>query len=65
VARQAGPAEDDVMITEEPSEEEVQVKAGGKAQFGYFPRMALANIGTMNTESFCERTLSEGGPVQV
>ena len=40
------------------SEEEAQVKAGGKAQFGYLPRMALANIGAMNAESFCERTLS-------
>ena len=40
------------------SEEEAQVKVGGKAQFGYFPRMALANIGAMNAESFCERTLS-------
>ena len=27
-------------------------------QFGYLPRMTLANIGTMNAESFCERTLS-------
>jgi hypothetical protein len=26
--------------------------------FGYIPRMALANIGAMNAESFCERTLS-------
>ena len=34
------------------------MKVGGKAQFGYFPRMALANIGAMNAESFCERTLS-------
>jgi len=40
------------------SEEESQVKAGGKDQFGYFPRMVLANIGAMNAESFCERTLS-------
>ena len=34
------------------------MKAGGQAQFGYLPRMALANIGAMNAESFCERTLS-------
>jgi hypothetical protein len=34
------------------------MKAGGQAQFGYLPRMALANIGAMKTESFCERTLS-------
>jgi hypothetical protein len=40
------------------SEEEAQVRAGGKAQFGYLPRMTLANIGDMNAESFCERTLS-------
>jgi len=40
------------------SEEEALVKAGGQAQFGYLPRMTLANIGAMNTESFCERTLS-------
>ncbi len=33
-------------------------KAGGPAQFGYLPRMALANIGAMNAESFCERKLS-------
>jgi hypothetical protein len=40
------------------SEVETQVKAGDKAHFGYLPRMALANIGAMNAESFCERTLS-------
>ena len=40
------------------SEEETQVKAGDKAQFGYLPRMALTIIGVMNAESFCERTLS-------
>ena len=40
------------------AEEEALVKAGGQAQFGYLPRMALANIGAMNAESFCERTLS-------
>jgi hypothetical protein len=39
-------------------EEEAQVKTGGQAQFGYLPRMVLTNIGTMNTESFCERILS-------
>ncbi len=40
------------------AEEETLVKGGGQAQFGYLPRMALANIGAMNAESFCERTLS-------
>ena len=40
------------------TEEEALVKVGGQAQFGYLPRMALANIGAMNAESFCERTLS-------
>ena len=39
-------------------EEEALVKVGGQAQFGYLPRMALANIGAMNAESFCERILS-------
>jgi hypothetical protein len=39
-------------------EEEALVKAGGQAQFGYLPRMTLTNIGSMNAESFCERTLS-------
>lgn len=39
-------------------EEETLVKVGGQAQFGYLPRMALANIGAMNAESFCERILS-------
>jgi len=39
-------------------EEESLVKVGGQAQFGYLPRMALANIGAMNAESFCERILS-------
>ena len=34
------------------------VKVGGQAQFGYLHRMTWANIGTMNTESFCERILS-------
>ncbi len=40
------------------TEEETLVKTGGQAQFGYLPRMALLNIGAMNAESFCERTLS-------
>jgi hypothetical protein len=40
------------------AEEEALVKAGGQTQFGYLPRMTLANIGAMNAESFCERTLS-------
>jgi hypothetical protein len=40
------------------SEEEVLVKTGGQAQFGYRPRMVLTNIDSMNAESFCERTLS-------
>jgi hypothetical protein len=39
-------------------EGESLVKAGGQAQFGYSPRMTLANIGAMNAEYFCERTLS-------
>ena len=39
-------------------EEESLVKVGGQAQFGYLPTMALANIGAMNAESFCERILS-------
>ena len=39
-------------------DEESVVKVGGQSQFGYLPRMALANIGTMNSESFCERILS-------
>ena len=39
-------------------DEETLVKAGGMAQFGYLPRMVLANIGAMNAESFCERALS-------
>ncbi len=30
----------------------------GQVQFGYLARMALANIATLNAESFCERTLS-------
>jgi hypothetical protein len=40
------------------AEEQAQVKTGDKAQFGYLPRMTLANIDVMNAESFCERTLS-------
>ena len=39
-------------------QEESLVKVGGQAQFGYLPRMTLANIGAMNAESFCERILS-------
>jgi hypothetical protein len=39
-------------------QEESLVKVGGQAQFGYLPRMALANIDVMNAESFCERILS-------
>ena len=39
-------------------EEESLVKVGGQSQFGYLPTMALANIGAMNAESFCERILS-------
>ena len=39
-------------------QEESLVKVGGQAQFGYLPRMALANTGAMNAESFCERILS-------
>ena len=39
-------------------EEESLVKVGGQAQFGYLSRMALANIGAMNAEPFCERILT-------
>jgi hypothetical protein len=39
------------------------VKVGGQAQFGYLPRMSLANIDAMNAESFCERILSCAGLV--
>jgi hypothetical protein len=37
--------------------EESLVKVGGQTQFGYFPRMTLANIVVMTVESFCERIL--------
>ena len=37
---------------------EALVKTGGQTQFGYLSRMVLPNIGSMNAESFCERTLS-------
>ncbi len=43
------------------AEEEALVKAGGQAQFGYLSRMVLSNIGVMNAESYCERTLSCAG----
>ncbi len=39
-------------------EMETQVEGGDQVQFGYLPRMTLENIGTLNAESFCERTLS-------
>ncbi len=40
------------------TEEDTQVKVGGKVQFGYLSRMTLGIIGVMNAQSFCERTLS-------
>ena len=46
------------MYRQALTEEEAQVKDRDKSQFGYFPRMVLANIAVMNDESFCERTLS-------
>ena len=44
------------VLTQE--ETQVKKKTGDKTQFGYFPRMTLANIDTMNVETFCERTIS-------
>ena len=43
------------------TEEKEQVKSGGRDQFGYLPTMTLSNIGAMNAESFCERTISCAG----
>ena len=52
--------ETDVLKLYRPvlSEEETHVKTGDKDQFGYLARMTLTNIGVMNPESFCERTIS-------
>ncbi len=43
------------------AEEETLVKAGGQDQFGYLPRMTLANIGAMNVS----HSVKEHCPVQV
>ena len=52
--------EEDILILfrQVLREEESLVKVGGQTEFGYLPRMSLANIGAMNSESFCERILS-------
>jgi len=34
------------------------MKEGHSAKFGYLPMMTVATLGTLNTESFCERVLS-------
>ncbi len=49
---------DVLMLFRKVLKEEEQVKAADQAQFGCLPRMSLANIGSLNAESFCERTLS-------
>jgi len=35
-----------------------RVKGGQPAKFGYLPMMAVATLGALNAESFCERVLS-------
>jgi hypothetical protein len=45
------------MEREEP-EESVLIQRGKSGKFGYLPMMAVATLGALNAESFCERVLS-------
>jgi hypothetical protein len=38
--------------------ESLRLKKGLSAKFGYLPMMAVATLGVLNAESFCERVLS-------
>ncbi len=38
--------------------ESLRLKKGLSAKFGYLPMMAVASLGALNAESFCERVLS-------
>jgi hypothetical protein len=38
--------------------ESLRLKKGLSAKFGYLPMMAVATLGALNAESFCERVLS-------
>ena len=38
--------------------ESLRLKKGLSAKFGYLPMMAVAALGALNAESFCERVLS-------
>ena len=51
-------ADDLMMFRKVLKEEETQVEGGDQVQFGYLPGMTLTNIGVLNAQSFCERTMS-------
>jgi hypothetical protein len=38
--------------------EAVLIQRGKSGKFGYLPMMAVATLGALNAESFCERVLS-------
>ena len=38
--------------------ETLRIQKGKPAKFGYLPMMAVATLGALNAESFCERVLS-------
>ncbi len=46
-----------MMYRQVLKEQDTQVKAGGKTQFGYRVRMTLTNIDVMNDESFITLTI--------
>ena len=46
------------MFSDMLRSESLRLKKGLSAKFGYLPMMAVATLGALNAESFCERVLS-------
>ena len=46
------------MLSDVCRSETFRIQQGKPAKFGYLPMMAVATLGDLNTESFCERVLS-------
>ncbi len=46
------------MFSDMLRSESLRLKKGLSAKFGYLPMMAVATLGTLNAESFCECVLS-------
>ena len=51
-------AESSQLLSDMVRSESLLIQRGKAAKFGYLPMMAVATLGALNAESFCERVLS-------